>query len=125
MEDVITFVLTLMVATTVLVMMDMFLEMIPPVVLVCVKHCVWLIVTVVIQISMNVKLIMEDVHKHVTTLLGLSTAHAGMGLSSLRTTTLVLVSVYCLVVMLSSTWSTVCVDYFVYKQQCTCAACTY
>ena len=32
MEDVITFVLTLMVATTVLVMMDMFLEMIPPVV---------------------------------------------------------------------------------------------
>ena len=36
MEDVITFVLTLMVATTVLVMMDMILEMIPPVVLVCV-----------------------------------------------------------------------------------------
>ena len=40
MEDVITFVLTLMVATTVLVMMDMILQMIPPVVLVCVIHCV-------------------------------------------------------------------------------------
>jgi len=39
MEDVITFVLTLMVATTVLVMMDMFLEMIPPVVLVCYFVC--------------------------------------------------------------------------------------
>ena len=32
MEDVITVVLTLMVATTVLVMMDMILEMMPPVV---------------------------------------------------------------------------------------------
>ena len=36
MEDVITFVPTLMEATTVLAMMDMFLETIPPVVLVCV-----------------------------------------------------------------------------------------
>ena len=67
-EDVITIVLALMVATTVLVMMDIFLEMMPPVVLVRVIHCVWLIVTVVIQISMNVKLTMEDVHKHVITL---------------------------------------------------------
>ena len=43
MEDVIILVPTMMVATTVLVMMDMFLEMIPPVVLVCVIHCGWLI----------------------------------------------------------------------------------
>jgi len=67
-EDVITFVLTLMVVTTVLVMMDMFLDMMPPVVLVRVILCVWLIVTTVIQILMNVKLIMEDVHKYVKTL---------------------------------------------------------
>jgi len=37
MEDVITFVLTLMVAMTVLVIMDMFLKSTMPVVLVCVK----------------------------------------------------------------------------------------
>ena len=80
MEDVITFVLTLLVATTVLVMMDMFLEMMPPVALVCVIHCVWLIVTVVIQISMNVKLIMEDVHKHVITLMDLISVFVGMAM---------------------------------------------
>ena len=78
MEDVIIFVPTLMVATTVLVMMDMFLEMIPPVVLVCVIHCGWLIVTVVIQISMNVKLIMEDVHMNAIILMDLTTVRAGM-----------------------------------------------
>ena len=81
MEDVITVVLTLMVATTVLVMMDMTLEMMPPVVLVCMIHCVWLIVTVVIQISMNVKLIMEDVHKHVITLMDLISVPVGMDMS--------------------------------------------
>ena len=64
MEDVITFVLTLMVATTVLVIMDLLSEMMPLAVLVCVIHCVWLIVTVVIQ---NAKLIMENAHKHVRT----------------------------------------------------------
>ena len=81
MEDVITFVPTIMVATTVLVMMDTILEMMPPVVLVCVIHCVWLIVAVVIQISMNVKLIMEDVHKHVITLMDLISVHVGMDMS--------------------------------------------
>ena len=81
MEDAITFVLTLMVATTVLVMMDMFLEMIPPVVLVCVIHCVWLMVTAVIQISMSVKLIVEDVHRHVITLMDLISAPVGMDMS--------------------------------------------
>jgi len=70
-----------MVATTVLVMMDMFLEMIAPVVLVCVIHCVWLIVVVVIQISMNVKLIMEDVHKLVITLMDLISVYVGMDMS--------------------------------------------
>ena len=73
--------LTLMVATTVLVMMDMFLEMIPPVVLVCVIHCGWLVVTVVIQILMNVKLIMEDAHKHVITLMDLISVPVGMDMS--------------------------------------------
>ena len=92
MEDVITFVLTLMVATTVLVMMDMILEIMPPVVLVCVIHCVWLIVTVVIQISMNVKLIMEDVHKHAITLMDLISVHVGMDMSWLVMVTIVLVS---------------------------------
>ena len=81
MEDVITFVKTLLVATTVLVMMDMLLEMIPPVVLVCVIHCVWLIATVVIQILMNVKLIMEDVRMHAITLMDLIIAHVGMDMN--------------------------------------------
>ena len=81
MEDVIKFVPTLMVATTVLVMMDMFLEMIPPVVLVCVIHCGWLIVTVVIQISMSVKLITENVHKHVITQMDLIGVPVGMDMS--------------------------------------------
>ena len=81
MEDVITLVPTLMVAFTVLVMMDMFLEMIPPVVLVCVIHCGWLIVTVVIQISMNVKLIMEDAHKRVITQMDLISVPVGMDMS--------------------------------------------
>ena len=55
--------------------------MIPPVVLVCVIHCVRLIVNVVVQISMNVKLIMEDVHKHVITLTDLISVHVGVDMS--------------------------------------------
>ena len=81
MEDVITFVPTLMVATTVLVMMDIFLEMILPVVLVCVIYCGWLISTVGIQILMNVKLIMEDVHKHVITPMDRISVPVGMDMS--------------------------------------------
>ena len=39
------------------------------------------VVTVVIQISMNVKLIMEDVHKHVITLMDLISVPVGMDMS--------------------------------------------